>query len=420
MRTRTAKKLAQRIDLSYFKRPHPLRRLRTLLSIAAPLVGLMWLGSMAAAGSRAPYSSGPVSTAHAFAEMRCEVCHVGEVSFRAHVTDMACTTCHDGPPHPTAAAKSTPPAPACSSCHREHRGRVMLAATPDGFCVGCHSGGRRVASERAEAASFPENHPPFTTERDVVDPGTIKFNHQVHAKPELRGPNGPETLACTTCHQPEMVAARAKRPATTGLMKPIEYEQQCARCHTLFFDERLDAAAPHDEPKIVTEFVRRALSDHIAKNPGDINRRDGPPRRLPLNFARVDAPPPRNAQEWVSRRTADAERLLWEKTCVECHSVTRPAQTDALPAIAPANMRREWMTRAAFDHTPHLMVRCESCHAATDSRLTSDLLMPAASTCATCHAPGKGASAACAECHRYHDWTNARAIRPTFDVNHFR
>jgi predicted CXXCH cytochrome family protein len=78
------------------------------------------------------------------------------------------------------------------------------------------------------------------------------------------------------------------------------------------------------------------------------------------------------------------------------------------------------MTRAAFDHTPHLMLGCESCHAASGSRETSDVLMPTAAACATCHAPGKGAPAQCAECHRYHDWTKARPINPTFDVNHFR
>ena len=421
MRTRTAKKLAQRIDMSYFKRPHPLRRWRMLLSIAAPAIGLMWLGSMAVAGSRAPYSSGPVSTAHAFAEMRCEVCHVRDTAFRAHVPDVACMTCHDGPPHTASVtAASATPEPACATCHREHNGRVALAATPDGFCVSCHSGDNRAAAERAEAISFPENHPPFTTERDAVDPGTIKFNHQVHAKADLRGPNGPEPLECSTCHQPELIAAAARRPTRTGLIKPVEYEQQCARCHVLYFDERIDAPAPHDEPKVVSAFVRRALAEHIARNPGDVNRRDGPARRLPLNFPRVAEPAPRNAAEWVTRRAAAAERLLWEKTCAECHTITRATEASALPSIAPANLRRQWMTRAAFDHSPHLMVRCESCHAAANSRLTADVLMPAAATCATCHTPGKGASAACAECHRYHDWTNARPVRPTFDVNHFR
>jgi predicted CXXCH cytochrome family protein len=433
MRTRTAKKLAQRIDLSYFKRPHPLRRWRTLLSIAAPVAGLLWLGGFAIAGSRAPYSSGPVSTAHAFAELRCEVCHVRDTSFRAHVTDMACTTCHDGPPHPGApsppdapsapSAPSAPgapgaPGPACATCHREHQGRVALAMTRDEFCVDCHGGSGRQASQRAEAASFPDDHPPFTTEGNVKDPGTIKFNHQVHAKPDLRGPNGPETLECAACHQPEIASASNRRPASTGLMKPIEYEQQCARCHPLFFDERIDAAAPHDEPTVVRAFVDRALREHIAKNPGDLSRRDGPPRRLPLNFPRAVEPPARNAQAWIAMRTRGAERLLWDRTCAECHQVTRSA-ADALPSIAPSNIRRRWMARAAFDHTPHLMLRCEGCHAADQSRETSDVLMPTAASCATCHRPDRGASSQCAECHRYHDWTKARPVRPTFELNHF-
>lgn len=414
MRTRTAKKLAQRIDLSYFKRPHPLRRWRTILSIAAPVLGLVWLGGLALAGSRAPYSSGPVSTAHAFAEQRCEVCHVRDTSLRAHATDMACTTCHDGPQH----SEKLGTVPACATCHREHQGRVALASTRDEFCVGCHAGGARQASQRGDAGSFPDDHPAFTTAA-MNDPGTIKFNHQVHAKPDLRGPNGQEKLECVNCHQPEITAASTRRRTTTGLMKPIEYEQQCARCHPLYFDERIDQVAPHDDLTIVRAFVDRALREHIEKNPADISRRDGPPRRLPLNFPRAAEPPARNAQEWVAMRTRATERLLWDKTCAECHRVTRGTAADTLPAIAPANMRRQWMTRASFDHMPHLMVRCEGCHAAEQSRETSDLLMPTATTCATCHAPNKGASSRCAECHQYHDWSKARPVRPTFELNQF-
>jgi hypothetical protein len=292
--------------------------------------------------------------------------------------------------------------------------------TRDEFCVDCHSGPTREAAERAEADGFPEGHPPFSTEAHLTDPASIKFNHQVHARPELRGPRRPETLECSTCHQPDLALSTNRRPTGTGLMRPIQYEQQCARCHPLFFDERIEAAAPHDEPLAVRAFVIRALREHIAKNPADIGRRDGPLRRLPLNFPRVPEPPLRNAQQWVTVRTRSAERLLWERTCAECHQVTRAATGDALPSIAPARIRDRWMTRAAFDHTPHLMVKCESCHAAKQSRATSDVLMPAVATCATCHAPGKGASSQCAECHRYHDWSKARAVRPTFELSAFR
>ena len=49
-RTRTAKALAQRIDLNYFKRPHPFRRLKLVLSIAVPSAVLLWLGGNAAGG----------------------------------------------------------------------------------------------------------------------------------------------------------------------------------------------------------------------------------------------------------------------------------------------------------------------------------------------------------------------------------
>jgi predicted CXXCH cytochrome family protein len=446
MRTRTAKKLAQRIDLNYFKRPHPLRRWRTVLSIAAPTVGLLWLGGMAAAGSMAPYSSGPVSSAHAFAEPRCEVCHVRETTFRAHVGDKACLTCHDGPAHPPSreAAASlalpatarqgplsssapatqvahTADAPACASCHREHQGRVALSNTADEFCLTCHEGSTRRAAKAAAVSGFPDGHPPFTTANEAVkDPGTVKFNHEVHAKPDLRGPKGPEKLECSTCHQPEIVRASSRSRVTmSGLMQPIEYEQQCARCHPLFFDERIEAPAPHGEPKIVRAFVERALREHITRNPGDISKVEEP-RRIPLNFPRPPEPPARTPEEWVARRTVRAERLLWGKACAECHQVSAAAAAQQLPTIAPANLRREWMSKAAFDHTPHLMVRCESCHAAEKSRNTSDVLMPAADTCATCHAPSKGASSACAECHAYHDWSKARPVKPHFALDAFR
>jgi len=54
----TTKKLAQRIDLSYFKRPHPFRRLRLILSVAAPLAAILWLGWYAFTRDNHVYSGG--------------------------------------------------------------------------------------------------------------------------------------------------------------------------------------------------------------------------------------------------------------------------------------------------------------------------------------------------------------------------
>src|SRR4029079_4851488 len=59
---------------------------------------------------------------------------------------------------------------------------------------------------------------------------------------------------------------------------------------------------------------------------------------------------------------------------------------------------------ARFSHSePHR--ECESCHAgARQSALTSDILLPRISACATCHAPRGGRpGSTCLTCHEYHE-----------------
>jgi predicted CXXCH cytochrome family protein len=418
VRTRTAKKLAQRIDLNYFKHPTGIRRWRTLLSLAVPLAAVLWLVTLAASGNRTIYSSGPVSSAHAFVAAKCEVCHAREESFRAHVTDKSCLTCHDAPGHRTSPHSTSDRTPECATCHREHQGRVQLAATADKLCVDCHGD---LAPHAVRG--FPAGHAEFAAVRDGArDPGTIRFNHDVHNSRTLRGPNGTEPLECTTCHKPEIARLSSQKKLSSGLMSSIRYEQQCARCHPLFFDERVEAQAPHEPIAIVRPFVRQALADFVRANPQAISEPDRQGRRIPLNFPLPPEPPARSAEEWVARRTARADRLFTQHTCAYCHGdPVDNGGADGSPRFAPANLRREWMPRARFDHTPHLMVECASCHAGVEkSRRTSDVLMPAVSTCATCHAPTKGAGAQCVDCHGYHDWTNAQPVKPHFKLTDFQ
>ena len=450
MRTRTAKTLAQRIDLTYFKRPHGMRRLRLLLSIAVPALGLVWLGGMALAGSRAPYSSGPVSSAHAFAEQKCEVCHQRDGSFRSHVTDRACLTCHAGPGHP-----ALPPPVAgeahysvevpCATCHREHGGRVRLATTvSDSACVECHD---EQSSEHpaywppppqpphvpaptrpgpwAEVRSvraFPSAHPEVGVIREnFKDPGGVGFNHQLHLKEDLRGPNGPEKLECTTCHRPQLAPTRGAAKRVGNLMTSVTFDQQCARCHPLFFDGRVDRPAPHGNQKAAWTFVDTALREYITANPAAIAQQDVPDRRMPLNFPRDPEPIARSAEEWVERRGARARAYL-TRACSYCHGDAQHVDApDGTVLVWPAvNLRTQWMSRATFDHAPHLMVECSSCHKASESRATADVLMPSVQTCATCHAPGKGASSQCIECHGYHDWSKAQPVKPHFKLTDFQ
>ena len=151
-------------------------------------------------------------------------------------------------------------------------------------------------------------------------------------------------------------------------------------------------------------------------------------------------PPARDAQEWVARRVVADERLLWNKTCAECHERdARGASVETgrgLPDYAPTNVTKQWMPRAAFDHKPHLMVTCSSCHAAETSTKTQDVLMPNRAVCATCHAPATGvfspgsgqalrpgpgrAESRCFECHQYHDWKKSHPVMPSYSLTDFK
>jgi predicted CXXCH cytochrome family protein len=328
----------------------------------------------------------------------------------------------------------TAAAPACSACHQEHRGRVRLAAVEDGFCVQCHGdlkptpGPPRIA---AVVGAFPSGHPEFAAVRNgSEDPARLRFNHAVHLKPDLRGPAGPEQLACDACHRPEVTpgAARPKQRAATGRMAPIRFASDCARCHPLFFDERVAEPVPHDRPELVRRAVVDILTAYIAAHPAEMTRADSEVRRVPLNFPRPPETPARTPAEWIARRASADERLLWNKTCAECHEYASPFPTSAgFPAVVPTHLTAQWMPRAAFDHTPHQMVDCASCHAARTSTKTADVLLPGTAVCATCHAgsgagapPAGRADSRCVECHAYHDWTKQHPVKAPYSVQHFK
>jgi hypothetical protein len=412
-RTRTAKALAQRIDLNYFKRPHPFRRLKMVLSIAVPAVVLLWLGGNAVGGSRAPYSSGPVAASHQVFGDKCERCHVTQArTFRAHVTDNMCVSCHDAPPHKSNQTVT----PTCASCHVEHRGAMRLAAVADRDCEQCHRDLTTTTTGRLTVAkavgAFNDAHPEFAAKNETAkDPAVLKFNHEVHMKADLRGPNGATQLECATCHVPP--SPRLRRPGPGDTMAAVTYAKDCASCHPLFFDPLIDAMAPHDTPENVHAFVTQSLRDFIAKNPSQIGRPEPVRGRIPVNF-----PEPmrsvRNAADWVGVRTANVERLLWSKTCAECHTIEGGAP---LPRIVPTNIPTGWMPHARFDHAAHQLTSCTSCHAAQTSRQTSDVLMPSISTCQQCHKPSRGAESRCFECHEYHNWQNAKPAKPGFNLD---
>ncbi|MGH9548441.1 MAG: hypothetical protein ACRD3W_03660, partial [Terriglobales bacterium] len=229
-RSRTTKKLAKRIDLQYFTRPHAFRRWRFWLSVAVPVIALGWLVAQRAQGGEKVYSSGPLSLSHAVFTQQCSLCHLARTaSFSAQVSDQACLACHDAPPHHANQTFT----PACSSCHREHKGARLLVTTSDSSCSQCHANLRTREGKPHYAlsiAAFTRGHPEFSALRTgKVDPGKVKFNHYVHMQPHLMGPNNERVeMSCDDCHRTAKGndgwpyaavsdASQAERSASQGL-----------------------------------------------------------------------------------------------------------------------------------------------------------------------------------------------------------
>jgi hypothetical protein len=435
-RTRTTKKLAQRIDLNYFQRSHPLRQWRFWLSVALSVLAAGWLGWHALRGDARVYSSGRMSAAHAILTARCEVCHVRTAGgFSARATDAACLSCHDAPAHHADAVFT----PSCASCHVEHRGEVRLTATADAACTQCHADLRTAAGAPRffrTVTSFAAGHPEFAVLRDGRgDPTAIKLDHYRHMQPNLAGPHGPVQLVCQDCHRTpadrrgwrfgearfRVAAAAAPRDPLAGApsaayMAVPTYAKACAGCHTLEFDKRFSEGVPHDAPEVIHKFLVEKFTAFIVAHPAELRVPRQPDRNLP------ERPIPPSYRlltpaAWIAGRTADAERLLWGKTCKQCHELDfTPGQP--LPAVAPSRITVRFMPHARFDHAAHQMLRCTSCHAgATSSRESAQLLLPGIATCRQCHRPGtETAESRCFECHTYHNGAPQRAVPGRFTL----
>lgn len=449
-RTRTTKKLSQRIDREYFKRLFPIPRWRRTLTYLFIGLGVLWLGWHAVARNSTIYNAGPISSAHSMFGQNCSACHVKTAVFSKTVTDQACSQCHDGPIHQASQTYT----PACTDCHMEHKGNMELAHTSEKACTDCHSDLKVKSGEIKVAArinSFTDGHPEFKLIKDASkDPGTIKFNHNTHLKKELRGPHGNVMLNCIDCHRPgtnqqpwpfglttadaqkaEMMNTTESKPSlynavqnphehnsSRSYMGPVDFYEHCSSCHPLQFDRRISEPAPHQNPEAVRVFMKKKFEDYIAAHPGDVHEPNTVLAQLPN---RPPLPPARNAEEWVSQRLEEAQLLLNFKTCKECHDLKfTSSEAAALPEIPKAKVTTRWMEHGQFDHSAHQMLQCTECHSkAKDSKETSDLLLPGIKECQACHHTGgqNVAKADCYECHQYHDWKLEKPIEGKFTTH---
>lgn len=463
-RTYTTKSRAKRIALDYFKRPHPLRRAKLVLSLALPLLGALAIAAYALRGDHRLYNSGPVSTAHTMFGARCEHCHTAspltaagaapKSTFFVPVSKQTCTVCHEGPIHHDTQAFE----PACTSCHFEHKGRVHLVDFGDRQCTQCHAG---LTTKEGRSAFEPRitglqaRHPEFSVtlvrgtktegrvkldDKALQDTGESCLNHETHLKsnrfprdatwyhdrPGVIDSKKDPRLGCTYCH-----AADAQR----AYMTAVKYDTHCADCHPLEFDAANypGVKAPHDKPEIVRAFLRKTYADSPPKPAAKAPAPSEEPTTRRRLKGRDDEPAEGPKPGGGFKDAAAAEAGLFfdvtGNTCLYCHALAVPGDVETrascsqsknararaaeavraalggkLPEVVATNMQARWLPHSRFSHRAHRPFACVACHDKVKaSTATADVLMPGIATCQQCHRDGTGARAACVECHTYHD-----------------
>lgn len=367
MAKKRTKDLAQRIDPTYFRDWHPLRRNRFFLSAGVAVAAALWISIALARGDERLYANGPVAESHRMIEEDCGRCHTKPF---APVPDVACRACHGG--LGTHVPEGEGEDPACASCHADHHGRLGLARVGVAHCNECHD-------EHAGILSL-ATHVDF---EPVPREQQLAFSHQRHLGPELVG--GP--LDCGACHRPD--------PGNRDF-KPIRFAAHCARCHQERIDAEFTETVPHGlQVPELRRWVAAAMLERM---------REAGETAEPLNPV-----PGRGAgrtPSWTSvleERTTRALAALLPGTqargCLLCHVADH--DVIRVPAI-PAN----WLPRARFDHRSHATEDCARCHDMSDNDLSGKLSLPTVETCRACHNE-HGAPATCFTCHAYHPGTGA-------------
>ena len=407
-------------DLRGFQVESHLPSMRTILLALAALT-LLACGVYPLVSNRfASWNSGPISNAHRLIAHDCTKCHAEPF---VRVRDQECLQCHNMTEHSKSLASFTTQHPdletRCGSCHMEHNGDHGLRLKDADFCVSCHATMPALKSDSAIlAVRHFADHPQFRisvkdssgkVERvslddtaKAVDHAQIKLNHAVHLRAGLRGPGGPTTLTCQSCHE---LDADFKR------MRPVSFDKHCRQCHTLGFDERLpDAQVPHGDaeavyPALFTEYSK-LLTQTSAPEGGDLAV-----RRFPSGEAPTGPERPLNVAA-VERSAREAETQLFTKTaCFLCHSYNQKDPAQQTPSnshytIKQPNVPDNWLPAAHFSHGAHEEFSCESCHEKTrNSTETKDVLLPGIKLCRDCHQQGAApgyVESGCSECHSYH------------------
>lgn len=471
---RTQKQIAAKYqgNLDLYKRLQPWKVARFLVSFLALSLGLAAIIAYQRRGDERFFNPGKLSTSHAALVDNCASCHDKSLLTDRRLTpgqfqevlndrfqqgiafdpiDKNCEACHLRQDkrtyafHEPAVVKNR----SCSVCHQEHRGSESLKAVASAQCATCHDNRLTMAASAQKGRlfdwtnfqrhphplqqvvfdlprpadgythtfpSFWDGHPEFQLKREAVrDRDVLKFNHERHFAPDIPSVGG-KKLECNYCHQPD----------TEGRYnnQRIAFAAQCQACHSLQFDPKNpELTLPHGDTTAVRGFLR-ALPAHYADlavrkkitQPNEIKNfvtrqmlqlrdrvRSGEDFERQVFFV---------ADPYKPRLGTESRERASFYGCALCHAVQPVA--NATPFIAKPIFVDRWMPQSKFNHAKHTMVKCDECHHATRSRLTSDVLMPGIASCVTCHSPKGKVVAECITCHSYHApaSVNVAELRP--------
>ncbi len=392
------------------------------------------------------WTSGPLSQAHHALEGNCEACH--KKAF-VSVRDDTCRACHKdvhdhAAPARLAGARAAPgfggqilasvaktfgkegPG-SCVSCHTEHEGAGPMPATAQAFCTDCHSTLKQQLKDTKlpNAGDFGTSHPQFrpliamvpgvkpvmaraSLDTKVMDNSGLKFTHKLHLDTKggvaamaqsLKAKKGyGNALVCADCHTPSADGTR---------FLPVNMEQNCQACHSLAFDQiggTMRTLRHGDTDQMIADL--RAF--YRTTSPARPINLGGMSRRRPGKYAEGQVYSAYFSATGARGSGGDAAvRAVFSPggACYDCHLVKPPGAGSANWSVTPVHQPARYMMHGWFDHAAHSTEKCESCHAAKQSSVATDLLVPGIKTCRNCH--GGEASAAkvpssCAMCHSYH------------------